>query len=271
MTTYAFGDLQGCYEELRLLLDHIEFDPSLDKLCFTGDLVNRGPDSLKVLEYLYSINESVVNVLGNHDFHLIALALTDRKLRSKDNSLSPILSSSNKINLIEWLRHQPLFHMEKESDTLIVHAGVHPSWTLEMVKKYSEEIQSVIRGDDASVFFKAMYSDDSWSTDLIGKKRFNAIVNSITRMRYINELGECNFEEKDSPEKVTNELIPWYLYPNRKVKNDLIVFGHWSSLGYFYDHNVVCLDGGCVWGGELVAVDLSKPDVPIRINSLKSI
>ena len=54
------------------------------------------------------------------------------------------------------------------------------------------------------------------------------------------------------------------------MKNDLIVFGHWSSLGYFYDHNVVCLDGGCVWGGELVAVDLSKPDVPIRINSLKS-
>ena len=111
MTTYAFGDLQGCYEELRLLLDHIEFDPALDKLCFTGDLVNRGPDSLKVLEYLYSLNESVVNVLGNHDFHLIALALTDRKLRSKDNSLSPILSSANKINLIEWLRHQPLFHM----------------------------------------------------------------------------------------------------------------------------------------------------------------
>ena len=247
----------------------LNLDPALDKLCFTGDLVNRGPDSLKVLEYLYSLNESVVNVLGNHDFHLIALALTDRKLRSKDNSLSPILSSANKINLIEWLRHQPLFHMEKELDALIVHAGVHPSWSLEMVKKYAEEIQSIIRGNDASVFFKAMYSDDSWSSDLIGKKRFNAIVNSFTRMRYLNGRGECDFAEKDSPEKVADDLIPWYLYPNRKVKNNLIVFGHWSSLGYLYDHNVVCLDGGCVWGGELVAIDISKPDVPIRINSLK--
>ena len=116
-----------------------------------------------------------------------------------------------------------------------------------MVKKYAEEIQSIIRGNDASVFFKAMYSDDSWSSDLIGKKRFNAIVNSFTRMRYLNGLGECDFEEKDSPEKVAADLIPWYL-----------------------DHNVVCLDGGCVWGGELVAIDISKPDVPIRINSLKS-
>ena len=269
MTNYAFGDLQGCYEELRLLLDHIEFDPASDKLCFTGDLVNRGPDSLKVLEYLYSIKESVVNVLGNHDFHLIALALTDKELRSKDDCLRPILSSANKINLIEWLRHQPLFHIDEESDALIVHAGVHPLWSLEKVRKYGEEIESVIRGNNASAFFKSMYSDDSWSSGLVGKKRFNAIVNSFTRMRYLNQLGQCDFEEKDSPENVTDGLIPWYIYPNRTVKNNLIVFGHWSSLGYFHGQNVVCLDGGCVWGGELVAIDISKPDEPIRINSLK--
>ena len=113
MTTYAIGDVQGCYKELRLMLDHIEFDPGNDKLCFTGDLVNRGPDSLKVLEYLYSINESIINVLGNHDFHLIALALSDGGFKSKDHLLAPILSASNKINLIEWLRHQPLVHLKK--------------------------------------------------------------------------------------------------------------------------------------------------------------
>ncbi len=269
MTTYALGDMQGCYKELRLLLDHIEFDPVVDKLCFTGDLVNRGPDSLRVLEYLYSIKESVVNVLGNHDFHLIALALTNKELRPKDDCLRPILSSANKINLIEWLRHQPLFHMDEESDALIVHAGVHPFWSLDNVREYATEIESVIRGNDASVFFKNMYTDDSWSTDLDGNKRLNAIVNSFTRMRYLNQLGECNFKEKDSPEKVTDELTPWYLYPNRDVLNNFIVFGHWSSLGYFYNQNVVCLDGGCVWGGELVAIDLSKPDEPISIKSLK--
>ena len=269
MTTYAFGDLQGCYKELRLLLDHIEFDPFIDKLYFTGDLVNRGPDSLRVLEYLYSIKESVVNVLGNHDFHLIALALTNKELNSKDDFLRPILLSANKINLIEWLRHQPIFHMDEESDALIVHAGVHPCWSLENAREYAEEIESVIRGNDASVFFKNMYSNDSWSSDLVGKKRLNAIVNSFTRMRYLNHLGECNFEEKDSPENVADDLIPWYLYPNRNLINNLIIFGHWSSLGYFYDQNVVCLDGGCVWGGELLAIDISKPDEPITINSLK--
>ena len=269
MTTYAIGDVQGCYEELRLMLDYIEFDPGNDKLCFTGDLVNRGPDSLKVLEYLYSINESIINVLGNHDFHLIALALSDGGFKSKDHLLAPILSASNKINLIEWLRHQPLVHFEKDTDVLIVHAGIHPYWELNTVKEFAEEIESIIRGADAGQFFKAMYTDDSWSTGLIGNKRFNAIVNTFSRMRYLNKRGGCNFEEKNSPEKTDINLVPWYLYPKREI-NNLIIFGHWSSLGYFCDHNVVCLDGGCVWGGELIAIDIDKPRTPIRINSVKS-
>ena len=55
MANYAIGDVQGCFLELKGLLDLINFDPSHDKLWFVGDLINRGPDSLRTIEFIYEI------------------------------------------------------------------------------------------------------------------------------------------------------------------------------------------------------------------------
>lgn len=53
MATYAVGDLQGRLQPLKCLLERVRFDPAVDRLWLVGDLVNRGPESLETLRYLY--------------------------------------------------------------------------------------------------------------------------------------------------------------------------------------------------------------------------
>lgn len=270
MSIYAIGDIQGCYEELRRLLEKIEFDESKDQLWLTGDLVNRGPQSLEVLNYLHSIDKSIVAVLGNHDLHLIALALSDNKIKSKDESLKPILESKYKINLIEWLRSKPLMHFDQALNTVLVHAGIHPNWSIKESILYSNEMSSIIKGQEGPNFFKNMYSNtpNKWIDQTNRKERSNFITNAFTRMRFIGKDTELDFNEKGSPIDNTSNLLPWFSHPNRKATESLIIFGHWSALNYYHNKNIVCLDGGCVWGGSLVAINIMHPKVAIKAKKL---
>ncbi|MFZ4600564.1 MAG: metallophosphoesterase, partial [Terrimicrobiaceae bacterium] len=104
MSVYWVGDLQGCDEPLGQLLDQLGFSPSRDHLYVLGDLVNRGPSSLPVLKRLIRLGASVECVLGNHDLHLLALAVGARQ-PSKTDTLGDILNADNKDELLEWLRH----------------------------------------------------------------------------------------------------------------------------------------------------------------------
>ena len=270
MKKFVIGDIQGCLDELKILLDKLDFNSSSDQLIFVGDLVNRGPDSLGVLEYLYSINHCVINTLGNHDLHLLALAMTDKRFKHKDESLIPILESKNKNNLIEWLRHQPIIHEEPSHQSIMVHAGFHPLWDLKKIRKYAREIEMLIRSNDVSKILTHMYTDESWSNNLKGTSRINSIINTFTRIRFIDQFGTCNFVEKNAPNKNNRFLMPWFKSNAIKHSNLKIFFGHWSTLGHFNYRNFVCLDGGCVWGEEMIAIDLENPSKPIKVKSLIS-
>lgn len=258
MPTYAIGDVQGCFDELERLLDHIQFTPTQDTLWFTGDLVNRGPKSLAVLRFVKSLGNNHATILGNHDLHLIASAYGVRKLKSSD-TLNDILSAPDKIELIEWLRHCPLLHHDKQTHFVMVHAGLAPAWSLKQAKLLAAEAEAVIRSDSPQFFLEHMYGNqpDHWDDALEGMDRLRCIVNYFTRMRFCYADGRLDLTYKGEIGGKPDELIPWFDVQGRANIQEKIIIGHWAALNGKTDvSNVYPLDTGCVWGNALTALRL---------------
>ena len=260
MAQYAIGDLQGCYDPFRRLLDKVDFDPAQDKLWLTGDLVNRGPKSRRTLRFVRGLGKSVITVLGNHDLHLLALANDVEVTNSRFDSLWKILGHDDCDELIDWLRHRPLAHYSKKLDTLMVHAGIPPQWTVNKTLARAAEVEAVLTGDDYASFLGKMYNNKParWSGKLSGTKRLRFIVNALTRMRMLDEAGRIDFSHAGPPDKASENLVPWFEMPNARWRGTRIVFGHWSALGLIVSDDLISLDTGCVWGRQLTAVRLTK-------------
>lgn len=253
---YAIGDIQGCYSELCRLLEKINFDPSEDTLWFCGDLVNRGPESLQTLRLVKSLGNSALTVLGNHDLHLLALYHGIKKIRVSSD-LRKILNSPDCGELLDWLQSQPLLHYDKEHKTVVVHAGIHPAWGLSKARKLADEVETVLRGEDAAWFFKKMYGNKPtvWSDDLEGGKRLRFITNVFTRMRYLNREQELDFTVNRTLRRYLRRgLTPWFKWEATLRDDVRVLFGHWSTLPVGCYGRFFALDGGCVWGGHLVAL-----------------
>lgn len=256
MATYAIGDVQGCYDELCRLIEKLGFDPAADRLWFTGDLVNRGPHSLKVLRLVRSLGKRAVTVLGNHDLHLVSAALTGER-RGRD-TFQDVLAAPDRDELIGWLRRQPLLHAAE--GVVMVHAGLPAAWSLPMARKYCAEAGRLIASARGEAFLRGhMYGDQPvrWSPRLRGHDRLRFIVNACTRMRVCAADGSLAPRFKGRPGQAGG-LLPWFRVPGRKTAGHTIVFGHWSLLGKvrWPRERVYGLDTGCVWGGRLTALRL---------------
>ena len=260
MAIYAIGDLQGCYDPFRRLLDKIRFDPSGDRLWLTGDLVNRGPKSLKTLRFVRSLGDAAVSVLGNHDLHLLALGHDVRYSVSHFDSLWKVLSAKDVDELFDWLRRRPLAHYDESIDTLMVHAGLPPQWTVAKTLRRAAEVEALLRGNKLEWLLKHMYGNRPtlWSGSLKGAARARFIVNALTRTRMIYPDGRLNFTHNGPPEKARKGLIPWFEAPDAHWRGTRVVFGHWSALGLKVSDELIAVDTGCVWGRNLTAVKLNK-------------
>ena len=254
MSTWAIGDLQGCYDATQRLLEKIRFDPAGDMLWFCGDLVNRGGQSLETLRLVHSLRERSVVVLGNHDLSLLAIGERAPAEKRKVNpDLQRVVLADDADELLGWLRRQKL-----------VHAGLAPQWTTQQAEQYALEIERQLHGDGYRGLLRNMYGDKpNWSPGLRGYERWRATINWFTRARYCTPRGRIAIEEKGPPGTQAAGLYPWYEAPGRVERDLKIVCGHWSTLGLTLTGGIHAIDTGAVWGGKLTALQLDSEDLRV--------
>ena len=253
---WAIGDIQGCYKPLKKLLEKIKFNPDKDKLWIAGDLVNRGKGSLETLEYLYSIRDSIEVVLGNHDIALIGAYYGIKK---SNPTIEPILQSPKAKKLIAWLRKQKFLHIDRELGYCMVHAGISPSFDLDMAAKESKRLEKSLRSDGVKEWLVKMFDGgiEYYNPEASDLDAQRYAIGSFVRMRFCDSDGRFDFGPKGSPDSLlvaSSSLVPWYESPLRQDIDLKIIFGHWSTLGLYSNTDVYSLDTGCVWSGKLTAI-----------------
>lgn len=250
MATWAIGDVHGCYRTLRKLLKRIDFARSGDRLWFTGDLVNRGPRSLEVLEWAADHDWRIESVLGNHDLHLLALAFGVAEERPRD-TLRPILKSSRQVPLIDWLRRRPL--VVGTPARVMVHAGLLPSWSVEEALSLAARLEARLRGESAAEILAALRRKGAKPAEESTEVRALRV---LALVRTVRADGELCREFAGPPEEAPRGCVPWFEAPGRRSAECEIVFGHWAAAGFRRGVNLLALDSGCAWGGQLTAVRL---------------
>lgn len=262
MPTYAIGDVQGCYGALTRLLDHINFNPAQDRLWFAGDLVNRGEDSLSTLRFIQSLGPRAQVVLGNHDLHLLAVYYGVQP-QGRSDTLDPVLNAADAQALIDWLCEQPLLYHDTTFNTVLVHAGIPPIWTLAQATQFAREVEGGLQADPVALL-SHLYGDEPavWADSLTGADRMRVIVNYFTRMRLCDAQGQLALAYKGGLQDLPQGYQPWFAWPRSIDLNTTILFGHWAALeADVTAPGVIALDAGCVWGGRLLALRLDDRQV----------
>lgn len=260
MATYAIGDIQGCFDSFQRLLGLIRFDPARDRLWLVGDLVNRGPHSLETLRFVRQLGKAAITVLGNHDLHLVMLAEGFSKKR-EDDTLDAVLDAPDRDELLDWLRHRPMMHVEDKH--VLVHAGLLPQWSVARACALAAEVEKALRSKKYLQFLANMWGSEppAWNEDLTGWPRLRVIVNAMTRMRFCSAEGVMEFKAKGEVTAAPKGFLPWFAVPGRKSTDHVLVTGHWSALGLKIEPNLLALDSGCLWGRHLTAVRLPDREV----------
>lgn len=270
MNTYIIGDVQGCYSNLQKLLEKIKFNPDRDFVWFCGDLINRGPDNLRTLQLIYELDnkyQAANTVLGNHDLHLISCYFNKKFITKSDNFLD-ILNDRQAEQYIYYLLTKPLFYYNQKQNYCLAHAGINPDWDLDLCQKLNQEYCDFIHNltpehntSKLKDFFDSLYGNypDKWQDDLSHYDRYRIIINSFTRMRFLDKNHRLLLDYKGGIPSAPKEYIPWFATDNHKLISKQhptlkIFFGHWAALhGDTKQDNIIGLDTGCVYGGELTA------------------
>ena len=184
MAHYVIGDIQGCHQALVQLLEQIGFSPSRDKVWFAGDLVNRGPDSLASVRFIYQLGSAADSVLGNHDFHLLAACNGLAKAKPLDK-IDRFLNASDGQQLLQWLRHRPMLLESPAHRTVVTHAGIPPCWDLQQTRALAREVETALQSDNYLSLLARLYGNkpDQWNPELQGNASLCAAFADIRESR----------------------------------------------------------------------------------------
>ncbi len=276
MSLYAIGDVQGCYDALCRLLDHINYDPAEDELWFAGDIVNRGPQSLETLNFVRSLGNNAKWVLGNHELHLLKLA--DGLIEASQSTLDAVLDAPDADLLLEWVARQPLLRVDHQRKLILVHAGLLPQWDIALAVELAEHVCRQLQSPDRKIFLAQLLDQKNtpalWEDHLQGIERSAITVNAMTGIRFCDARGRMDFQAKTSPGEHPLGLYPWYTLAHERDPDYTVLFGHWAALGYRRMKSYIALDSGCVWGGCLTAYRLdggNEREFQIRCDDLQAI
>ena len=208
-------------------------------------------------------------LLGNHDIHLLAVSQGIRRM-GRRGTLTGLLVAPDAPLLLDWLRRQPLALYANRC--LMVHAGVQPQWDVAQTLECAAEVAEHLRSRDWTRFLSEAFGNHPalWRESLHGMARWRLIINTLTRIRFLHVDGSLDFSHKRGIEEAPDDLVPWFAHPLRRTADTLVAFGHWSALGLITRHNLLALDTGCVWGGELTAVEITPEGTPGEVIQVTS-
>jgi len=259
---YAVGDIQGCRDALERLLQRIDFDPDHDRLYPAGDLVNRGPDSAGVLERLWDLRERVSFVLGNHDLYALArwAGIVGAK---RSDTLAALLADRRVDAWMDWLRHAPLVRALPDAPWLLVHAAIHPDWSVETALGHAREVERALQGRKWRGFLQDLWAaaaPERWQDcrNESDAQRFRVAV--FTRARRMRADGRFFWPSKTPPGA---DYRPWHELFLERQPETAVVCGHWATQGLLQEPRLLALDSGCVWGHQLSAARIAPAPITV--------
>lgn len=260
MATWVIGDVHGCWLTLERLLQRIDWRPDRDELWFVGDLVNRGPSSLEVLRWAFDNRARIKVVLGNHDLHLLSVAAGVRRPK-KDDTLDEVLETPDREELLAWLRTRPLIH--HFGPFVMVHAGLLPAWNIERACVLADAAANRLAGPDSDPFLRSLFDHRNVekATEPPEDRHLASAVVAMTRIRMVDAEGKAQLDYNGPPRDAPRTWHPWFDTSAVRRQGYALVFGHWAMLGFHREHDVACVDSGCVYGGSLTALRLRTGEI----------
>ena len=258
---FLIGDIHGCLDCLKHLIDAVEYHPQVDTILFAGDLVNRGPSSVQTLRFVKSLSEggNCTVVLGNHDIHLLFQAAGAGI--SSNRFFQSVFEAHDSHALLEWLRHQSILHIDAWHGFFLVHAGLAPQWSMQDATTLAEKIEHSLRSDDWRDFLHQVWDSKElplWNENGSEIQKLHYAITVFTRIRFCRNDGTLDFQVPPSHTQSppdAKDVKPWFSWPNQRKNTLVATFGHWSVLGFRHLPGAIALDSGCVWGGFLSAYE----------------